>query len=180
MAVITLSNVKKSFGDRDLFENVSFFVNGREARDLLDAICDEIVEIKEGRFSHHLGNYSAYRANAPKGAESQPAAIRSPTPISQHPSPRPVSSLRESERLLRELTKKQRELEQEIAGVEDRIGEVTEALGDQETYRSGSARQLSKQYDELSERLPRLYAEWEETCDRVRGIEERLAELRGE
>ena len=37
MAIITLSNIKKSFGKRDLFEDVSFFVNERERVALIGA-----------------------------------------------------------------------------------------------------------------------------------------------
>jgi len=148
-------------------------------RYLLDAICDEIIELKDGRFSHHLGNYSVYRARSHQAAE-RTALPQSPTPSSQPPAPRPLSSLRETERLLREHAKRQRDLEQVIAGVENRIREVTEALGDEQTYRGGSARELSNEYDQLSDRLPRLYGEWEELSDRVRQVEERLAELRGD
>ncbi|MEN6415115.1 MAG: ATP-binding cassette domain-containing protein, partial [Armatimonadota bacterium] len=37
MAVITLSNIKKAFGNRDLFEDTSFFVNERERVSLIGA-----------------------------------------------------------------------------------------------------------------------------------------------
>ncbi len=146
-------------------------------RYLLDAICDEIVELKDGRFSHYLGNYSAYRVRA-RQAPDEAAPPQPPTPDSQALSPRPVSSLRETERLLRELTKKQHALEHEIAAVEDRVREVTEALGDEQTYRQGSPGDLSREYDELSDRLSRLYGEWEDTCERTQDVETQLAQFR--
>ncbi|MEN6356518.1 MAG: ABC-F family ATP-binding cassette domain-containing protein [Armatimonadota bacterium] len=130
-------------------------------RYLLDAIADEIIEIKDGGFSTYLGNYSNYRE---KVRQSSAAVIESkPEPKKE----RVVSSLREMERRKRELAKKQAELESKIHTVEERMREITEALGSEETYRNGSARDLSVEYDSLSEQLSTLYTDWERVISEV-------------
>jgi ATP-binding cassette subfamily F protein 3 len=130
-------------------------------RYLLDAITDEIVEINDGRFSHYLGNYSNYKEKSQQKVEPQPI-----TKV-EIPKERPMTSLREIEKRIRDLTKKQRELETYIHAIEDRMNELTEALGNEETYRDGSARELSKEYDKLQGQLSALYSDWEKVVDEL-------------
>ncbi|MEN6580818.1 MAG: ribosomal protection-like ABC-F family protein [Armatimonadota bacterium] len=143
-------------------------------RYLLDAIADEIIEIKDGGFGHFLGNYSRYKEKVQQMEAASAAVQDKPAPVQQvqEKSSRPVTSLREKERLLRELGKQQKDLEDAIHSTEERMSVITNALGDEETYRNGSARDLSLEYDELSARLSGLYSEWEAVCEKVGEIED--------
>jgi len=142
-------------------------------RYLLDAISDEIVELKDGAFTHYLGNYSRYREKT-----WQPQAIPESAKPVEPPKQRTVSNLREMERQARKLTKLQKQLEDEIHAIEARIVEITAALGDEENYRSGAIKDLTSEYDSLTARLDGLYAEWEQVCGKLAEAEEALAEGR--
>ncbi|MHB9038453.1 MAG: ABC-F family ATP-binding cassette domain-containing protein [Armatimonadota bacterium] len=138
-------------------------------RYLLDAIADEIIEIKDGGFSRFLGNYSDYREKA--RAASAPAPQSASAKVEPKKN-RTLSSLRETERRIRELGKKQAELETLIHAAEERMHELTRALGSEETYRDGSARELSLEYDGLAEQLKHNYADWECVCDELTELQE--------
>ncbi len=88
-----------------------------------------------------------------------------------------MSSLKETERRLRELNRIQHSIEREIEAAEASVASVTAALGDPESYRSGSAGDLSRQYDEASERLRELYDEWERVCGEIADMQTALEEL---
>lgn len=145
-------------------------------RYLLDAICNEIVEIKEGAFTPYAGNYTEYHEKAAA------AVAREPVPIAVahtlEPKAKPTSSLRETERLLRDLNKRLSDIEHMVAETEARLSELTEALGDEETYRSGAAKDLSEEYDKRSENLTKLYSEWEQVSEEIAASEDDLAALR--
>ena len=85
---------------------------------------------------------------------------------------RPTSALRETERLLRELGKRQKELERDIHELESRVSELTAALGDEENYRNGSVRDLTREYDEASAQLTSDFAEWEQVCEQIAELSE--------
>ncbi|MEN6370837.1 MAG: ABC-F family ATP-binding cassette domain-containing protein [Armatimonadota bacterium] len=143
-------------------------------RYLLDAIATDIIEIKDGSWERYLGNYSDYRE------KTQPAEEHSPTPAAvkkQVAAPRRSagSQLRVKERQLKELSKRQKELEHGIEQVEGRMGELTEALADEETYRNGTAGELTKEYDGLAAKLDTFYREWETTCSQVAELEDEIA-----
>lgn len=143
-------------------------------RYLLDAIADEIIEIKDGEFSHYLGNYSNYREKL-RAASAPPPRIAKKTEASaqiETKKARPLSSLRETERKIRELTKKQIELETSIHATEKRMSELTDALGSEETYKNGSAKELSIEYDGLSDKLRQLYTDWECVCGELTELQE--------
>ncbi len=134
-------------------------------RYLLDAITDEIIEIKDGGFTRYLGNYSNYKEKSQQKVEAP-----SPAPTIEAPKERTMTSLREIERRIRELSKKQTELEKSIHAVESRMNELTDALGSEETNRDGSARDLSKEYEELQGKLSDLYTDWEGVVDELTSI----------
>ena len=152
-------------------------------RYLLDAIADEIIEIKDGGSTHYLGNYSRYREKTRPSAEPEPVSRASSrhTPSQAAESAareRPVSSLRDLERQHRELAKRQTELEREIHSVEERMHELTAALAGEDCYRDGTARELSLEYDELSAKLASLYPEWEQVCEKALSVEAEIEEIR--
>jgi ATP-binding cassette subfamily F protein 3 len=139
-------------------------------RYLLDAITDEILEIKSGEWSHYLGNYSSYREKTqPQGATPAPQATRKTAPVAQ--ARRQDSPLRAKERMLKDLSKRQKELEAAVEATETRMAEITAALADEETYRSGASGELSREYDELSLGLEALYSQWEQVCEETRETE---------
>ena len=140
-------------------------------RYLLDAIAGDIIEIKDGSLTHYLGNYSRYRD---KLRDACPAATISENQRTRQPKARPVSWLREREQILRRLSKTRRELEHEIEQSEQRVGELTAALGIEENYRNGSARELSREYNEVSGRLNKMYEDWESACEEIAKIEEQI------
>ena len=142
-------------------------------RYLLDAISDEIVELKDGAFSHYLGNYSRYREKTWRQG-AIPGAARPVEP----PKQRRVSALREMERHIRELTRQSKQLEDEIHTIEARIAEITTALGAEENYRGGAIKDLTSEYDSLTVRLDGLYAEWETACEKLAEAEEALTDSR--
>jgi chromosome segregation ATPase len=77
---------------------------------------------------------------------------------------------------LREFGKRQKELESEIEHTEERMQVITTALADEETYKNGSAGELSKEYDDHSSKLSNLYSEWEKVCEQLREVEAEVAE----
>ena len=131
-------------------------------RYLLDAVATDIAEISGGAFERHHGNYSAYRE---RSARRGPDPRSGSEPVRHRPPPtRPLTALRENERLLRRLERRRAELESEAHELEARQRELAEALGDQDSYRSGAAGQLSRDYDEVTARLDATYRDWEEVC----------------
>lgn len=153
-------------GSREALEDALRAFNGTvlvasHDRYLLDAISTEIVEIRDGLFSRFPGNYSEYREKNEAAQTATPA----PAPVAALPTlppdERPVSSLREKEKLLRDLGRRQRELERSIEQMETRLEELTAALGHEENYRNGAARELSQEYDALSARHDETVADWE-------------------
>ena len=144
-------------------------------RYLLDAIADEILEIADGHWAHYLGNYSRYREKVgEQKSVGQPLVQQqSKKPITS--APRPMSSLRETERRLRDLGKKRTELENGIEDTERKMAELTEALGDPESYRTGAAKDLSTQYEQESAKLHALYSDWEAACEEITECESTLA-----
>lgn len=149
-------------------------------RYLLDAIADEIIEIKNGVWNRFLGNYSVYKEKTV--VDESPAGVTrtmvGPKAI-ELPKSRPDSPLRAKQRLHRDLKKRQKELESSIEQTETRINELTAALGDEDNYRNGSVRELSAEYEELSARLDATYAEWELVCEEAHRVEAEMNELAG-
>jgi ATP-binding cassette subfamily F protein 3 len=140
-------------------------------RYLLDTVADEILEIADGDWAVYLGNYSTYRE---KLLAREQVAVGSTAQAAPKAAPRPVSSLKETERSLRELTKSRASLEKSIEELEHSVATLTAALGDADTYRAGSARDLTKDYEEASGRLHSLYAEWERVCEEIADTEKAL------
>lgn len=140
-------------------------------RYLLDTVADEILEISDGNWARYPGRYSEYREKVLAARQTEVAAKL----VASAPAARPVSSLREAEKQLRELTKKHVELEKTIEGLEARVQNVTHALGDPDSYRDGSARDLSKEYEETSEQLHGAYSEWEQIGEEIAETQRILA-----
>ena len=139
-------------------------------RYLLDEITDEIIEIKDGKFTQYLGNYSTYREKSAEEAAISVAVVNTPTNQNQ----RPLSALRELEKNLRDEEKKHRKLEKDIHTIEERLEQITIELGDESNYKNGSARELTLEYDSLTVKLSNHYKNWENTCNRIAEIEQQL------
>jgi ATP-binding cassette subfamily F protein 3 len=145
-------------------------------RYLLDAITGGILEIKDGGAKYFLGNYSYYREQVAPAPEPVPTF----TPrraVPEPPKRRPDSPLKALQRELREYEKERTQLESSIESTEARMGELTEALADEESYKNGSAKELSEEYHALQARLEELYTRWETVCHEISRVESDIAEL---
>ena len=142
-------------------------------RYLLDTVADEILEISDGAWAVYPGGYSAYREKTTAAPVVDAPTVKAPVQVAV----RPMSSLKETEKRLRDFHKRRTELEKSVEETEEKVGRLTAALGDAESYRAGSAGDLSKEYDEASERLHTLYAEWESVCEGIAECEDALVEL---
>lgn len=143
-------------------------------RYLLDTVADEIIEIADGASTAYMGNYSDYKA---KSQLPTPPTCPTPTQIAPKSASRQISSLKEAERRIRELNKSRIDLEQKIERTESEVASLTEALGDPESYRSGTAGDLTKKYDKQSDHLHKFYAEWERVCEEISDVKTALEEL---
>ncbi len=140
-------------------------------RYLLDTVADEILEISDGKWARYPCRYSEYREKTLAARQPEPEE----KPATSAPVPRPVSSLRETERLLRELTRKHADLEKAIEELEQKAQAITIALGAPESYRDGSAKELSSAYEETSAELHRAYDEWERLGEEIAKTEKSLS-----
>lgn len=143
-------------------------------RYLLDAIADGILEIKDGEWTHYLGNYSDYHAKIMPEPMPPPRRVATKTPATSPK--RPMSPLKERQKLLRELTNQQKKLEHSIESSEERMQILTTALGDEEAYRNGSVRALTQEYHEISAKIEGLYSEWDHVCGLVRETQSEIEE----
>lgn len=138
-------------------------------RYLLDAISSDILEIKDGTCTRYIGNYSSYKektAPLPEPVTPRYAPKKSPALPK-----RPDSPLKARQRLLKELVKQQKEFESAIEHTESRLNEITEALADEETYRNGTAGELSREFEDLTGKLNGFYSEWEQVCEQIAEVE---------
>lgn len=143
-------------------------------RYLLDTVAGEILEISEGSWTRFAGRYSEYREKTLAAREPELPT----TPASTAPAARPVSSLREAERLLRDLNKKHSQLEDSVSTLEEKVQRLTQALGDPDNYRDGSARDLATEYDNASAALHDAYEEWERLAKEIADTQGLLATLK--
>lgn len=145
-------------------------------RYLLDAISDQILEIKDGTWTPYLGNYSRYReksASMKSIEESEKTRYSAAKPETR----KPASSLREKERILKELSKQRSELEIRIENSENRARELTEALGNEENYRNGSVKEFTQEYESVSIDLEKFYRNWEQICEKINIVESEISEI---
>ncbi|MBP5093846.1 MAG: ABC-F family ATP-binding cassette domain-containing protein [Abditibacteriota bacterium] len=131
-------------------------------RYFLDAVCGEIAEIKDGKFTTYLGNYSRYFEKtmyAESEAKREERGAEKKT--------RPMSSLREKERVLREMNKRRKGIEEEIETLEAETETLGAALCDEENYKTGKIKEIKARYDELLSKTEKLYSEWEKLCEDI-------------
>lgn len=140
-------------------------------RYLLDKITNRILEIKDGKAEIFLGNYSDYREKISTKLEAQKSQKYVNTTLQSN---RPVSSLKQMERELRESEKHHQQMEKRIHWIENRMADITVCLGNEECYKNGTSRQLSDEYDLISQELEKLYADWEQILARIEELKEEL------
>lgn len=144
-------------------------------RYLLDAVCNVIIEIKDGIFTPYPGNYSNYREKI--HLQSLAAAAKASASDKQvsDQTDRPMTGLRQLEKQLRDFNKSRKELEENIEIMERRQQELTSALADEENYRNGSVREFTIEYDNLFKQLETAYADWEKFCEVIAETQEQLS-----
>jgi ATP-binding cassette subfamily F protein 3 len=135
-------------------------------RYFLDALATRIVEIKDGAARTFDGSYSQYRQTLARETQVNPK--------SQIPNLKPqISNLKLDGRRQRASERAQRanhrqrikEVEDEIALLETQLSIVSASLANPDTYRSGDAKQVTQDYESLTQRLNELYREWEELME---------------
>jgi ATP-binding cassette subfamily F protein 3 len=143
-------------------------------RYFLDALTTRIVEIKNGAARTFDGNYSQYRAVIAREAQTSTQDVRrntqDTTRITQPARGAMERRQRAAERAQRaNLRQRIKEVEDEIALLETQLSVVSASLAKPDTYRSGDAKQATKDYETFTRRLNELYQEWEDLMEESSG-----------
>ncbi|MFO0961065.1 MAG: ABC-F family ATP-binding cassette domain-containing protein [Isosphaeraceae bacterium] len=134
-------------------------------RYFLNAVADRILCIQDGKARVIEGNYEAYQRWAEQLAEKELKA-KEAAAARQAPTQAPVSSRSAEKKKRRFPYRKSADLEREIAQVEAELKGVEEDLALPETWKDENrARSAQRNYDDLKDRLARLYEHWEEALE---------------
>ena len=154
-------------------------------RRLMNAVCNAILEIRDGRAEHYPGNYEDYQYK--KRLMEQSEEIPPPAPVAPAPSPipddSPVESRKERKRkeaqLRIALSKRQGPVKAEIAAVEkemerkeSRLREIENLMADPANYENKDLiMPLVEESTGLTDRVKRLETRWEELHAQLEEIE---------
>lgn len=135
-------------------------------RALIDALATQVWAVSEGRLVVFPGKYSEYLAWRERSAEAasgegatRPERIREKR---QGPARSPLEQ-QKHKRLVR-----LQALEEEIAGLEEQkatLGEEMERASEERAL--GRLMELARRYEDVEERIGRLYREWEELAEEL-------------
>ncbi len=136
-------------------------------RYFLDKIVGRIIELKEGRLTEYLGNYSDYLAKR----MSDPAeGARTETKERSLPIGRKTKDQKRLEAEARQAISRERNrlekeiarIEEEIDGMETRMREIEEKLAHPDTYQNGKqVAQYRQEYTRLKKDLEESFDRWE-------------------
>jgi len=138
-------------------------------RHFMDGLAGKIFELREGRGTLHLGNYSDYRSRrdaeeareARKPVEPPPKAA--PKAVSQTPLPELVGPPKLHKRTIKW---KIDALEKRIFTLEEELASIQARLADPEVYRVASdLTKLKTRYDTVQRECAQLTAEWEQLAE---------------
>jgi len=124
-------------------------------RYFLDQVTEKIIELKDGKLTSYLGNYTYYKQK--KNEEEQL--------LKEQQAEKKKKTIQEKNK---SRGKKQeqfslKQIEEEIMELEQQLAELAEILGNSDTYLdSEKVRQASKDYEATNERLAELYNLWEQ------------------
>lgn len=146
-------------------------------RYLLDAICTDILEIKDGKWKSFAGNYTEYLERTTTGDFTPLNNVPHKNTARLGTAKRPDSPLKSCQRQLRGLEKKRRELEIEIEESEKRSAELGIILSQPHIWSDPSSRQISDEHTCLCSRLDELYREWESVSIEIENLTSQIASL---
>ncbi|MFQ3549203.1 MAG: ABC-F family ATP-binding cassette domain-containing protein [Armatimonadota bacterium] len=144
-------------------------------RYFLDAVCDNIIEIKDGDFKYYPGNYTEYKSRSTSVDEAVNPEISNKN--EQLSKERVYSPLKQQKKRLTELQSARKKIEEDIVVYEDKINELTIALGDETNYKDGNAKELTEEYNKYAELLNCAYLEWEILCDEISSVEDSISSI---
>ncbi|MDB5348996.1 MAG: ATPase component of transporter with duplicated ATPase domain [Planctomycetota bacterium] len=132
-------------------------------RYFLNAVADRLIVVSDGRARTIEGDYETYQRLTQNEAAAAAAKANGATATAS----RSGDTSGKSEKKKRKFPyRKTPDLEREISEVETEIATLEDALGQPETWRDGEkARATQSRYDELKEKLARLYEHWEEAVE---------------
>ena len=132
-------------------------------RYLLDSVCTRTIVLEDHKLMSYLGNYSYYRQ---KAAELERIAREKQEALEAEQARKTAnkSAVQDKPKINKQKTRKEIEaLEEEIQQCEMRSEELSALLADGATYQDEEkSKLLVNEYKELEEKIPALYAKWEE------------------
>ncbi len=151
-------------------------------RYLLDKLVSRVLELKDGRLTEYLGNYSEYLARRRQECPDIAETVFSAPAVEKPPPGRKNREQKKREAEARQLLNQElQRLRKVTSGLEDKIAalelerkKMEDLLSDAATYRdSGRAVTLQKDYSVLRRELEQAESDWEKSQTE---LEARLAE----
>ncbi|HVO85073.1 MAG TPA: ABC-F family ATP-binding cassette domain-containing protein [Syntrophobacteria bacterium] len=151
-------------------------------RHLINAVCNKVLVVRDGRVEVFPGNYRDYEEIWKKRLE-MPAPLDGPEAARKEPAA-PARKGKEQKRLeaawrnelhrqKAPLASRLEELEQAIDSATRRLDDLGRLLAAPETYRNGSpVDELTREYYQLKRALEGYTRQWEETALKLEGLEE--------
>ena len=151
-------------------------------RHLINAVCNKVLVVRDGRVEVFPGNYRDYEEIWKKRVEG-PTALDRPE-AARREQAAPARKGKEQKRLeaawrnelhrqKAPLASKLEELEQAIDSATRRLDDLGRLLAAPETYRNGSpVDELTREYYQLKRALEGYTRQWEETALKLEGLEE--------
>ena len=138
-------------------------------RDLLDALCNRVVEVRGGALRSHLGGYSDFQRaqQGGAGADAAPAAAApgSAAPTAKQERMAARERARAHARELDRAAKRVAAVEDEILALEERAEELGHQLAEPEVYRDGDfSRAIQAERGEVRAEIEARYADWEQAA----------------
>ena len=149
-------------------------------RDLLDALCTRVVDVRGGRLESHPGSYADFcrapdRPGTPEPdpAQAPPASSPPPTPLPTSKQERMAARERARERARQRSRAERRlaEIEEEILGLEERVEELGQQLAEPEVYRDGDfSRAIQAERGQVRQEIEARYADWERAAAELEAL----------
>ena len=131
-------------------------------RDLLDALCTRVVEVRDGTLTSTPGGY---RDTGRRGEPGEPAATRGEPAARSATKQERMAERERSRARLREIERAKKRVaavEEEILELEERSEELAQQLTLPEVYSDGDfSRAVQAERSELRARIQELYGHWE-------------------
>ena len=127
-------------------------------RYFINRFAEKVFVLEEGGIKEYLGNYDSYYDKVSRDIEPDAeTAGMTRTALDKE-----KKRSREEQQRLKEKKEKLKLAEEAVAKAEQEAGDLEAMLADPETYKdTGKAAELTKRYNEIKEKINRLYSEWE-------------------